>query len=156
MDLRQLVGKNVRLYRKRLDVSQEELAFRADLHRTYVSGVERGVAKHALTARHGPEIAETAELEEAIAVAESVIEIARDELRLEVGGIDPRKFDELAAPIEARHAAPWLRRRGAEVHVVDLEKRVERQPTAEELATGIFANTHDEYLKEQTTVPAVA
>jgi transcriptional regulator with XRE-family HTH domain len=43
MDLRQLVGRNVRLYRKRLDVSQEELAFRADLPRTYVSGVERGV-----------------------------------------------------------------------------------------------------------------
>jgi hypothetical protein len=40
--------------------------------------------------------------------------------------------------------------------VVDLERRVERQPTAEELATGIFAITHDEYLKEQTTVPAVA
>jgi transcriptional regulator with XRE-family HTH domain len=43
MDLRQLVGKNVRLYRGRLGVSQEELAFRADLHRTYVSDVERGV-----------------------------------------------------------------------------------------------------------------
>ena len=43
MDLRQLVGKNVRLCRRRLGVSQEELAFRAGLHRTYVSGVERGV-----------------------------------------------------------------------------------------------------------------
>jgi DNA-binding XRE family transcriptional regulator len=37
------VGTNVRFWRKRLDVSQEELAFRAGLHRTYVSGVERGV-----------------------------------------------------------------------------------------------------------------
>ena len=26
-----------------MGISQEELAFRADLHRTYVSGVERGV-----------------------------------------------------------------------------------------------------------------
>ena len=43
MDLRRLVGANVRLWRKRLGVSQEELAFRAELHRTYVSGVERGV-----------------------------------------------------------------------------------------------------------------
>jgi transcriptional regulator with XRE-family HTH domain len=43
MDLRQLVGRNVRLRRKSLDISQEELAFRANLHRTYVSGVERGV-----------------------------------------------------------------------------------------------------------------
>ena len=107
------------------------------------------LTQRALAAHHGPEIAETAELEEAISAAESAVETGRDELRLEVGGIDKQKFDELAAPIEARHAAPWLRRRGAEVHVVDLERRVERKPTDEELATGIFANTHDEYLKEQ-------
>lgn len=43
MDMRQLVGRNVRVYRERLGISQEELAFRAELHRTYVSGVERGV-----------------------------------------------------------------------------------------------------------------
>jgi transcriptional regulator with XRE-family HTH domain len=43
MDMRRLVGRNLQLYRKRLSVSQEELAFRAGLHRTYVSGVERGV-----------------------------------------------------------------------------------------------------------------
>ena len=43
MDLRRLVGTNVRYWRERLGVSQEELAFRANLHRTYVSGVERGV-----------------------------------------------------------------------------------------------------------------
>jgi transcriptional regulator with XRE-family HTH domain len=43
MDLRRLVGNNVRHWRLRLGVSQEELAFRADLHRTYVSGVERGI-----------------------------------------------------------------------------------------------------------------
>lgn len=43
MDLRRLVGKNVRVRRQHLGISQEELAFRAKLHRTYVSGVERGV-----------------------------------------------------------------------------------------------------------------
>jgi transcriptional regulator with XRE-family HTH domain len=43
MDLRQLLGQNVRLFRTRLGISQEELAFRSDLHRTYVSGVERGI-----------------------------------------------------------------------------------------------------------------
>ena len=43
MDLRRLIGQNVRVYRARLGISQEELAFRAGLHRTYVSGVERGV-----------------------------------------------------------------------------------------------------------------
>ena len=109
-----------------------------------------------LALRYGPEIAETAELEEAISAAESVVETGRDEVRLEVGGIDKQKWDELAAPIETKCAAPWLRRRGAEVHVVDLERRVERTPTQNELDTGIFVDTHDQYLKEQAPVPAVA
>jgi transcriptional regulator with XRE-family HTH domain len=43
MELQRLVGENVRHWRMRLGISQEELAFRAGLHRTYVSGVERGV-----------------------------------------------------------------------------------------------------------------
>jgi len=43
MDMRRVVGQNVKIYRGRLGISQEELAFRADLHRTYVSGVERGI-----------------------------------------------------------------------------------------------------------------
>lgn len=36
------VGQAVRHYRKELDVSQEELGYRAGLHRTYVSDLERG------------------------------------------------------------------------------------------------------------------
>lgn len=43
MDVRRKVGANVRLYREKADVSQEELADRSGLHRTYISGVERGV-----------------------------------------------------------------------------------------------------------------
>jgi transcriptional regulator with XRE-family HTH domain len=36
-------GDNVRSRREALDYSQEQLAERADLDRTYISGVERGV-----------------------------------------------------------------------------------------------------------------
>lgn len=43
MNIKAVVGKNVRRYRELKGISQEELAFDADLHRTYVSGVERGV-----------------------------------------------------------------------------------------------------------------
>jgi transcriptional regulator with XRE-family HTH domain len=43
MDVRQRVGLNVRKLRQERGLSQEELAFECDLHRTYVSGVERGV-----------------------------------------------------------------------------------------------------------------
>ena len=41
-DLPIAVGRRVRQLRKRLGVSQEELAARADLHRNYVGSVERG------------------------------------------------------------------------------------------------------------------
>lgn len=43
MDIRRLVGQNLRRYRKAAGLSQEELAHRAHLDRTYVSGVERGI-----------------------------------------------------------------------------------------------------------------
>lgn len=43
LDYRKVVGKNVRELREGLNLSQEELGFRANLDRTYVSGVERGV-----------------------------------------------------------------------------------------------------------------
>lgn len=36
-------GKNVRLKREAVGLSQEQLAEKADLDRTYVSGIERGV-----------------------------------------------------------------------------------------------------------------
>lgn len=43
MDVRVIVGQNVRRLRKAAGLSQEELAHRAGLDRTYVSGVERGI-----------------------------------------------------------------------------------------------------------------
>lgn len=43
MDVRVTVGLNVRRLRKAAGLSQEELAHRAGLDRTYVSGVERGI-----------------------------------------------------------------------------------------------------------------
>lgn len=37
-----ILGANVRALRARLRISQEELSFRANLHRTYVGAIERG------------------------------------------------------------------------------------------------------------------
>ena len=42
MDIRRQLGLNVQRIRKEHDWSQEELAFESGLHRTYISGIERG------------------------------------------------------------------------------------------------------------------
>jgi len=44
MDIKNRFGTAVRSRRKRLGISQEELAGRAGLHRTYVADIERGAA----------------------------------------------------------------------------------------------------------------
>ena len=43
MDIRRRVGLNVRRFRQERGLSQEQLAFECSLHRTYISGVERGI-----------------------------------------------------------------------------------------------------------------
>lgn len=42
MDVVTLFGKNVRAMRERASLSQEELAFRAGMKRSYLSDLERG------------------------------------------------------------------------------------------------------------------
>lgn len=43
MDIRVQFGRNVRRLRERIGLSQEEFADKAGVHRTYQSGIERGV-----------------------------------------------------------------------------------------------------------------
>lgn len=43
-----LLGERVRDARNRLGISQEELAFRAEIDRTYVSQIERGIGNPSL------------------------------------------------------------------------------------------------------------
>lgn len=42
MDINTVVGRNIRSYREAAGLSQDELAHRAAIHTTYLSGVENG------------------------------------------------------------------------------------------------------------------
>ena len=43
MDVRRRVGLNLKTIRKERGLSQDELAYQCGLHRTYISGIERGI-----------------------------------------------------------------------------------------------------------------
>jgi len=49
MDIRRKLGLNVRRLRKAKGLSQEGFAFEAEIHRTYVSDVERGARNPTIT-----------------------------------------------------------------------------------------------------------
>ncbi|WP_428969212.1 helix-turn-helix domain-containing protein [Sphingomonas sp. Xoc002] len=50
MELVQLLGVNVRLLRQKQGLSQEELAFRAGMKRSYLSDLERGIRNPSVSA----------------------------------------------------------------------------------------------------------
>lgn len=93
----------------------------------------------------GAEIDDIAELEEAIAKADAAVEQGRDLIQIEASSGDRARFDEAARPYETPVAAPWLRKMGDEVRVVDLAKKVSRTPSQAELDTGIYYADYESY-----------
>jgi transcriptional regulator with XRE-family HTH domain len=49
MDIRKQIGLNIRKKRDALGLSQEALAYESGIHRTYISGLERGVRNPTVT-----------------------------------------------------------------------------------------------------------
>jgi transcriptional regulator with XRE-family HTH domain len=49
MDVRKTLGLNLQRIRREKGWSQEELAFESGIHRTYVSGLERGIRNPTIT-----------------------------------------------------------------------------------------------------------
>lgn len=71
--MRQLVGRNVRRIRKRLGLSQEELAERSGFSQQYVSGLERG--------KRNPTVVSLYELSQALGVSHLELVTPEDEDR---------------------------------------------------------------------------
>ena len=110
-----------------------------------ISAVQRdALIERALEAQHGEALKEVHELERGIEIAERAVQLGRDEVVKEAEA-DPHQFNELAAPYEAKAVVPWLRKFDGKVVVVDLDRGVGRQPTAEELATGAYFKDFEDY-----------
>jgi transcriptional regulator with XRE-family HTH domain len=80
MDMRKLVGENVRRLRLASCLTQEELAERSGLSQQYISGLENG--------RRNPTIVTIFELSQALGV--SHVEIVQHTLQPVAANVDPR------------------------------------------------------------------
>ena len=69
-----IFGENVRKFRRKLNISQEELADKADLHRTYIGMIER--AEKNITLVNIEKIAKALEVK-----IEDLLKISNDEYK---------------------------------------------------------------------------
>ena len=74
MDITPFVGPAFRLLRESIDISQEELAFRAGLDRTYVSGIERGRRNPSLKSMQRVAVELSVSLDQVFAMARKLAE----------------------------------------------------------------------------------
>ncbi|WP_338830174.1 hypothetical protein [Bradyrhizobium sp. 27S5] len=93
---------------------------------------------------HGDTLKEVEDLQRGIEVAERAIEMAREEIIREAEAT-PVQFNQAAAPHEAKVGVAWLSKEGNRTVVVDLDRKVKREATPEELETGIFFASYDDY-----------
>jgi hypothetical protein len=140
----------------KLDPIEAEALVTAPASLTGISEIHREMlVDRALQAQHGDKIAELQTLERAIVAAESAVEAGREEIRLESGVFDPHKFNQLAAPVEQKVSAPWLKKfREGDAEVIRKIVIPEGQKTGgaylatpEDIATGVFADDADTYRK---------
>jgi transcriptional regulator with XRE-family HTH domain len=66
MDVRERVGLNLQKLRRERGLSQEELADRANIHQTYLSGVERGKRNPTITVLQRIAVALGADIEDLV------------------------------------------------------------------------------------------
>lgn len=103
-------GQSVRALRERLGLSQEELGTRANLHRTYIGGVERGERNVSLLSLL--RIARALEVSPADLLEESEPAAAADDVMFRADGTLPNTHPRLAAVARCLGVLPtvvsWL------------------------------------------------
>lgn len=81
MDITPFVGPAFRGLRERAEISQEELAFRAGLDRTYISGIERGRRNPSLKSMQRVAAVLEVSLDQVFILARSLAETAQGKPR---------------------------------------------------------------------------
>jgi hypothetical protein len=103
----------------------------------------------ALEAQHGEKVVELQSLEQAIEAAESAVDAARDEIRLELGYFDPHRFNQEVAAVERTTAAPWLKKDGDKVRVMTWNNATKTGAweiaTPEQQENGVYYENSDAY-----------
>jgi hypothetical protein len=108
------------------------------------------VKKERLASLFAPQLAEIDALEQTVAEAMSIVNVARNDLKAHSGFEQQSAFEEFVKPIEARQGAPWLQRYkpllgDEEIRVVDLEANVARIATPDQIRDGKFYKDYEEY-----------
>jgi hypothetical protein len=95
---------------------------------------------------HGPKLAELEALREAIDVASSSVEAADEDLRAEIGVFHVADWTEMTKHVAPASHIHWLRKGpGGAVNVVDMNTQRVRPATPEQIETGRYFNSLDEY-----------
>lgn len=107
-----------------------------------------------LAGMFAPQLAEIDELEQTIADANMIADLARVDLKLHSGMDDQRVFEEFVRPIEAKQNAPWLRRYTEEggrevIRVIDVADHRAHVASEREILDGKFYKDHAEYLADR-------
>jgi hypothetical protein len=106
-----------------------------------------------LAGMFGRELEEIAALEQTVAEANMIADIAKGDLQSN-SGLEPRVFEEFVKPVETKQNAPWLRKfveNGREiVRVVDLETNRAHVASEREILDGKFYKDHAEYLADRS------
>ncbi len=100
----------------------------------------------ALDRIHGPEMKSIAEAEAIVSEARAAIQVAKNDMRQETG-LDEKIFGEVMGNV--KQGAPWLVRQADIVLTVQPGKMVYQESTAEELATGKFYASMEDYKNDQ-------